>query len=291
MNRKKLEERWKVVSPARFAHAIRGVRYDDAQSILDFELLLHRPNITPIDIGYIPARKSTAPVTHITMAPDPGQLDVHLVPTPEDLGKAPDYRAPVSDTILGLWETPNAHRVGHHSDEGYGSGDSGPRPVPWKDQNHLEVFQQLGLLCYKKDVINQTNTRKPEASNYVLVKNIYDNSIWVIWNSRPMNSDSGLREPAIDVPRLRHNYAIFPGTEGDMAFRILYGKLADNWTQIPGKGQAIPAFQHVRYRTLSRTPDQTPDPEPVLVSARRTPQGGIRREGDLRSMAPIKPME
>ena len=167
---------------------------------------------------------------------------------------------------MGLWDSPIAYRQGEHLDEGFFEAEPITRATPRASSSgpvRLEVFQQLGLLYWKKFAPGeeyQPGEDKFQGSNYVLVTNVYDDSIWVLWNSRPMNQHTGRREPAKDRPQLQANYAIFPGTEGPMAFTVIYAKIADSWDKIPGKGSEIFFRQERRLKRGHQNVD-----EPTLV--------------------------
>ena len=90
------------------------------------------------------------------------------------------------------------------------------------------MFQQPRLLYWKEIKPNEASEAAFQAGNYVLVANVYDDFIWVNWNSRPKSKDSGDRSQPRTSPQLQESYAIFPGTEGPMAFIIIYAKIADS---------------------------------------------------------------
>ena len=226
-----------------------------------------RPNIIPIVIGHVGQ-------TVIQLLPEPLQL--HPYEQPEDgPNDIRDLRPFVPTCVLGVWSDSVSFRRGQYSDD-YGSDDLRAEPV--RASGSLEVFQQLGLL-YSKKFGSQDEFR---ATNYVLVTEVYDDSIWVVWRKYIMDQNTAERDLAKDV--WQGDYAVFPGMatgEGERE-TIIYAKVAQNWNSLQPSPDTTLGFSKIRYAPSVRNPF----PEPTLVLAKRTDQGGIRRENDFRSMPP-----
>lgn len=209
-------KRWtasrKQIMPDEFTQAFHSLNYNSSNPLAQFSDFLGRPNFYPIDIGSIRDPQGGDIDTHIALLPAPARLDMH--PAPEHHAILPDYRTHIADnSILGFWDTPTDFRRGEHSDEGLFEAQpeihTVPRPSSASTVN-LEVVQQLGIICWKKVRHGQVNEDKFQSSNYVLVANVYDDSLWVIWKSCPMNVDEVVRKPAKESLRVRHNYLYSP---------------------------------------------------------------------------------
>ena len=59
---------------------LRSLKYESSIPIADFADFLSRPNITPIDIGYVKDPQGSNIETLILLGPEPGQLDAHPFP-------------------------------------------------------------------------------------------------------------------------------------------------------------------------------------------------------------------
>jgi len=256
----------KEIKADRFAVSMRSIDYNSDKSLYDFEQFLLRPHIHPITIGYVGQ-------TLIKLAPEPYQLDTHSLDQ-ESEGIVDDNRASVSCSILGLWSDSSSLRRGQYSDEGYASDDTLEKPV----QRSLEGFQQLGLLYWQR--LGSQEDFQP--SNYVLVTSVYDDSIWVIWRKFIMDQNTAEEDLAKEV--WQGDYAVFPGMTAEEGERetVIYAKLADNWDSLRPSPDTALGLTRINHAPSSRNPN----PEPTLVRAVRTVQGGIRRLNDFRSMLP-----
>ena len=171
----KLMQFLKEVSPAEFAQTLSVVDYNSWESIYEFRRFLNQPNIMSIVIGNHNG-------TLLQLAREPGQLEPYEKGDGDDT--IDDGCMMLGHSALGLWSDQQAFRKGIYSDEGSQSGVPTYRTPA--AQAPLEVFHQIGLLYSsssssmspRTDLDSQEGWR---ASNYVLVKNIYDRSIRVLW--------------------------------------------------------------------------------------------------------------
>lgn len=246
-----------IVEPDEYRQELLAVDFDDENSLYDFYQFSLRPAITPIVIGKVNN-------TLLRLSAGPSLLEPH------DLGHqlVSDERPFVELTVLGLYEDLASYSHGSHVDEGYFSEDTSPvEPNP---SLRLEIFHQLGLVEYR-----EPNARGPEAwckSNYALVQNTDDHSIWVLWRKYIFLEGAMDQSLAKDVMP-SEEYAVFPGTSY-WKQKIIYAKLAEH-----SLGPDI---------TLDMThiyPDPSaegPAEEPFVVAVRRTKEGGLRRSNDFR---------
>lgn len=151
-------------------------------------------------------------------------------------------------------------------------------------QPPLEAFCQLGLL-YSRPVSSiglGTDLDKEEgwdATNYVLVMNVHEYSIWLLWKKFILYIMTAEYELASDAWLGR--YAVLPGME-DLDETVIFVRLADNWNALNPD-----TTTDLRLTRIARAPSARHRfEEPTFVSARRTEQGGICREGDYRSKGP-----
>ena len=183
-------------------------------------------------------------------------------------------------SILGLWTDQDAFCEGIYPDEENQSGKPIHRTPP--AQAPLEVFHQIGLLYSRSSSSVTPHTDLDDedgwnTSNYVLIVNGYDNSIWVLWRKfvfYPESADYGL---AKDI--WLGEYAVFPGLEGTWE-SVIFARLADNWQSLEPEGYASLRLTHIRRAPSARDQGE----EHPISSARRIAQGAIRRENDFRSM-------
>jgi len=117
-------------------------------------------------------------------------------------------------------------------------------------------------------------------SNYVLVQNVYDDSIWVLWRKYRFYIDSadvGLAKDMLGPSA----YAMFPGTE-DLEETIIYAKIADHWDMLASDTP-------LEFSRVCRAPSAgNRIEEPLVVWVVRTKEGGLRRLNDFRTMRPRK---
>lgn len=176
-----------------------------------------------------------------------------------------------------MWTSIQNFRAGQYSDEGYGSGDSTHPSSAQQEHSRLEVFHQLGLLYARghdklpEDINSQEGWLN---SNYVLVRNVHDDSLWVLWRKYVYYPDTNVYDLAKDI--WPYPYAIFLGLDNET---VICAKLAESWTALdPGIDTRLRLQRVLQARSARSLID-----EPVLVSALRTAEGGIRRENDFRS--------
>lgn len=214
------------VNPAALATELLTEDYSSWNSIYDFAWFLRRPKIEPIVLGKIGD-------TCIKFSALPEILEPHEqeMVEPHDQGDVDvgtqDPRPHVDGSVLGLWSDHKSLPAGRHSDEGYGSSGSIHR-VPTQEAP-LEAFQQIGLLYSCKISSAGADPMTYEGwteSNYVLVINIQDDSIWVIWRKFVLDPNTGTYGLAKEI--WRGPYAIFPDMEEE-GETIIYAKVADNW--------------------------------------------------------------
>ena len=264
------------ILPAEFAKAMHAIDYNDDDSLYDFTHFLYRPNFVPIKIGTV-GRNS------VILIPEPAQLHQHDM-SDEIYGSVQDSRPSVSPSILGIWNDWSSFEVGQHPDVSKVSKSDGSDhtttepPRPSCSSGSLEVFQQLGLL-YWEDIGSKSGLK---PSNYILVTNVYDDSIWVIWRKYIKDQNTAEEDLAKDV--WQDEYAMFPGmpTEEGLKETIIYAMVAENWDSLEPPSDDALLFSHI----FPAPPSGNPIEEPILVSACRTAQGGIRRLNDARSMPP-----
>ncbi|KAL6714228.1 hypothetical protein ACLMJK_007651 [Lecanora helva] len=269
------------VTKAQFAAALKSLDYNSHLSLFEFRQLLLRPNFEHIVIGRVQN-------TLLKLILCPSELEDHYFSQymnqedpdegEEDEEGEQDTRASVSVSVLGLWQDYASYRRGDRSDEGYYSESSESTLVhPQGFPKGLEVFQNLGLL-FAKDM---NKPGKFAETNYVLVASVYDDSLWVIW--RKYIKDDGQRLLAKDY--WPGAYCAFPGIdpEGFEVGTVMYAKIADNWDSLNPS-----ATTTLRFRQITHAPSKRNQlaSEPNFVAAVRTPQGGIRRQNDFRSMQP-----
>ncbi len=252
------KEFFSIVTPADFGKAILSVDYNDTKSIHKFEKILLKPNVMPIVIG-------TLKGTLLKLSAEPYVLEPHELEV-DELLQINDERLAMPTAIVGIWSTKGSYRNSHYSDEGCPSSDATQRlPTPVAA---LEVFHQLGLLhSYENSLWQKTN--------YALVRNVYDDSIWVIWRKYILRPDTADHDLAKDV--WNKEYAVFPGMEGE---RAIFARIADNWDWLRPDTD-------LRSSRIFRAPSHRNQvEEPLLVSASRTKEGGIRRQNDFRATWP-----
>ena len=114
----------------------------------------------------------------------------------------------------------------------------------------LEVFHQLGGIETRRP-----HDREWHESNYVLVRNVYDDTIWVIWRNFIFLEGSADLFLSKDV---LSKYALFPGMEAS-GETIFYAKIADGWDMM-GE-QANLRFSRIYRARSSRNQVE----EPVVV--------------------------
>ena len=104
--------------------------------------------------------------------------------------------------------------------------------------------------------------------------NVYDDSLWVLWRKYIKNTETN--EKLLAKNHFPAPYAIFPGTPSEQGERepIIYARIADNWG-------SLRADTCLRFDKVLRA---VGNQEPILVLARRTAEGGIRRTNDFRPM-------
>lgn len=140
----------------------------------------------------------------------------------------------------------------------------------------LEVFHTLGLLHAHK-LNGVTDINRPDAwrkTNYVLVRNVYDNSIWTLWRKAIPGSDGADDRLAKDdiCPQ---EYAVFPGIES-VTGTVIYAKLADSWNELGS--DAVLRLSRISRASLCMKRVV----EPLIVKAKMTEEGRLRREQDFR---------
>ena len=99
-----------------------------------------------------------------------------------------DRRAMMPETIL--YDDTMSYVIGTQSDEGCSSeGATQRESVP---QAPLEVFHQLGRVEFLSPSESTESNKQQllEKSNYVLVQNVYDDSICVLWRKHRFYLDS-----------------------------------------------------------------------------------------------------
>ena len=115
-----------------------------------------------------------------------------------------------------------------------------------------------------------------DPSNYVLIANVQDDSIWILWKKFILSHETAEYEQAKDV--WPGPYAVFPGMP--VYESVICAKLANSWDDLNPNA-------NLRLTKIARAPSaRNKIKEPMLVSAMRTPQGGVRRHNDYRSMGP-----
>lgn len=99
--------------------------------------------------------------------------------------------------------------------------------------------------------------------NFVLVQNVYDDTLWVIWEKyvySAATSDSVLSKGIVEP----YQYGRFPRME-DLDAKVLYAKLADTW-------DTLGFDAHLSLERIYRVPDvgRGGVGEPVVTYAVRT---------------------
>ena len=199
--------------------------------------------------------------TLLQLAREPGQLDPYGRGDGDDT--IDDRRMMLGHSALGLWSDQKAFRRGIHSDKGSQSGEPTYRTPAV--QAPLEVFHQIGLLYSSSSSSMSLHTDLDgeegwRASIYVLVVNVYDRSIWVLWRKFVHYPDSC--EHGLAKQTWLGEYAVFPGMEG-VGESVISARLADSWESLdPGP--------HTSLRLKRVYPEHS--------------AGVVRRENDSRAM-------
>ena len=149
-------------------------------------------------------------------------------------------------------------------------------------QAPLECFHQLGGLeyCNVDEAAESRIYDDWHKSNYVLVRNVDDDSIWVLWRKYRYaegSADLVLAKDVFDADE----YAVFPGMRG-LEETIIYAKIADHWNLLDASLDL--GFSRIFRASSSRNRVE----EPVVVLVVRTKEGGLRRLNDYRIMGPRK---
>lgn len=248
--------------PAFFAHVtssqyisnLKALDYDDNSAIWRIADFANEPNIEPVPLGNM---NNTALRLRI------GSQSLVLDPVEED-DDSGDVRLAMRTNILGCYSDKAAYRAGKKSDSGYSSGEPTRRQAA--SQAPLELFHQLGLIEYRPSGSTSTEQGSWLESNYVLIRNVYDDALWVLW--RKYRIDEGSPDPHLSKEVFgRGRYAVFPGQER-LDESVIYGKLAEDW-------DALGANVDLRLKLVVRAP-----------SARwpEEHEGGLRRINDYRTM-------
>lgn len=267
------QEAWfDPVAPEEFGRRLSRLNYNNDDSIYDFEDFLYQPNMMNIVLGKVGD-------SIINFAPEPTHLEPHEL---DEYPEVEDNRMAVSTSILGLYTDKKDYMKGIASSEGSDSSSANSTP----NTMDLGVFQQLGLL-YSRGPDNMPSEPDDEGgwscTNYVLVINVYDDSIWVLWRRYIYYPETNIYTLAKSIRN--HPYAIFPGRKtGDNEENrtIICAKIADNWTALEPGDDNILRFQQI----LGADSAQAADEDPLLVCVRRTAEGGLRGTNDFRDMGP-----
>jgi len=263
------------VTPSQHQETLLSVDYDSSHSIFDFQQFNSRPNKVPINIGRVGS-------TSIRLCAEPALLQAHeLEPEETDLvdDSVADRRAMMPETIRGLYDDTMSYRIGKQPDEGSSEQATWRELMP---QAPLEVFHQLGgvELLSPSESTESNKQQLWEKSNYVLVQNMYDDSICVLWRKHRFYLDSadvGLAQDMLGPSA----YAMFPGTE-DLGETIIYAKIADYWDMLASDIS-------LEFSPICRAPSAgNRIEEPLVVWVVRTKEGGLRRLNDFRTMRPRK---
>ena len=273
-----------------FTQELLSLNYDDPTSIEAFHDFLNRPKVEPIIIGNIGD-------VAFQLCPEPGQLSaIPFAEKEDDI----DDRTLVADSILGVYTSSSTRRQGFsgegeeqisggstidtsststsrrsdptHSTRASTVGSPSRHSATATQPRRVEVFQQLGLL-YSRNKAHLGDHRKAEgwdATQYVLVVNVEDDSVWVVCKQFIMDEHTA---EYISAREKFPAYASFPGIGEDQGNRVVLARLADNWT-------SLNPDVHTKLNLRMCTYYASNKPEPVLVYARRTAQGGIRRTRD-----------
>ncbi|KAL8686278.1 MAG: hypothetical protein Q9218_007217, partial [Villophora microphyllina] len=213
--------------PQDYRQKLLGIDFDDDKSIKSFRELNAKVALPPIRLGKLKD-------TFLMLVPDTrvllGELQTDEAPF--------DTRSDQPESILGLYEDTASSRIGVPY---YGSNSTRhlcPRLKPGETAP-LEIFLQLGEIQYTKPMIDNTkhfssDDNEWQKSNYVLVQNLADMSLWVLWKKFMHDAGTGDFEPA-QFAWGRSNcwdaYAEFPGTKATEIGVVIYAKIADHWDQ------------------------------------------------------------
>lgn len=247
-------EYYRVIKKPEFLTRLANVDFEDDTSMSEFRRFLDRPKIEKIAVGML-GNRVIALSTH----------SQHLIvddPTTTGPAARIDNRLKVYETIFGVWKDAASRRAGNHSDEGYVSEGTIiiHQPAP------LEVFCEIGTLYFReekplKDVTN-TSHRRWLPANYVLVINIDDDSIWIIWNKSIMDGEGDYRAAKPDYQPWS-----LPGCPESL---IYIAKLADGFEELGDQ-------KHLSFRSV------LPSSHFEIVPACYANGGGLRRLNDWRS--------
>ena len=213
-----------------FDKALCELDYNSDQAINDFEQLLTGSGLPLIELGFVEKNIGEhISRTTIILHPEAFQLEIE-----EEVGEQIlDERNSIT-SLLGLYDDVTTLRQGRHSGEGFigGTDDETARleKEAIEDQDGpLEVFQQLGLLYWKKKDASDVEI---QPSNYVLVTNAYDDSIWIIWRKYFIEPVSC--ERLLAKEHWPSEFAVFPGMpeEQGEVDTIACARVARNWTEL-----------------------------------------------------------
>ncbi|KAL8727260.1 MAG: hypothetical protein Q9181_005773 [Wetmoreana brouardii] len=189
-----------------------------------------------------------------------------------------DGREMMPESILGLYNDTASYHAGGHLDEGYFSDEQTSIKPKAMSTAPLEIFHQLGSIEYLRPGDAQ-KSNDPEAwlkSNYALLRNVEDGSIYVLW--RKIIFREGKHYLAKDIVSAQ-DYAVFPETE-HWHETIIYAKIAKRWDDLAPN---LPLqFSYRRHAPSPRGPAE----EPRLVIAARANEGGLRRVCGFRRSIP-----
>ena len=242
-----------------FLKKIKEVNIDDKKSLAEFKSFMDYFNIVPIVLGKMGG-------SHILQFIPDGDI---LNPDYEFLEEGCfDVREEVTTMVLGMYHTREEFIIGRYLDEGR-TGPVAP----------LEVFLQLGKI-YACEVTPKRKTSEFEMwyeTNYVLIMNLEDDSIWVIRKKYMMDEQTSRLELASQVEP--DEWDKFPGFDDTP---VVFGRLAASFDSLEA---GVETELHLSYVQKPRDYCR----EPVLVLARRTPDGGIRRTNDYLYLEKMNP--
>lgn len=237
---------------------LKGLNIDDEKSLNDFKSFLDYSNIGPIVLG------SVFGSHFLQFVPDGDILD----PDEEFLEESlTDDREELTPMVLGMWPTKEKFLAGRKI-QGRRTNSVAP----------LEVFLQLGKL-YAREEFPKGGIAASEMwyeTNFVLVMNLEDDSLWVIRKKFITYEWTWVKELASRTDWVEWDK--FPGIPGRP---VVFGRLASSFDALE------PGNETMYLSYVQEFPED--GQEPVLVSARRTEDGGIRRTNDYAFTENINP--
>lgn len=241
-----------------FLKKIQEVNIDDKTSLAEFKSFMDYFNIDPIVLGNMGG-------SHVLQFVPNGDV---LNPDDEFSAEGSlDIREAVTTMVLGMYHTREEFIIERYFDiETSRTGPVAP----------LDVFLQLGKI-YACEATPNPKSQTWYETNYVLIMNLEDDSIWVIRKKYILLEQTGKLELASRADC--DQWDKFPGFDYKP---VVFGRLAASFDCLEAGEETLLHLSNVESTRADGR-------EPILVLARRTPDGGIRRTNDYRLLEKMNP--